>query len=161
MDPSEKSPGRLYELFKVHKTHQPGETPPERPIISGSGSVTENISLFVEHYLKHKATTHKSYLQDTPDFLRKVNEINSEGPLPENSILVSIDVSALYTNIPQEEGLMSVDEALEGEQLPFPKEFLTSLLELTLQHNIFEFNSELYLKLIGTAMGIRSAPILC
>ena len=46
MDPSEKSPGRFYELFKVHKHHEPGETPPERPIISGSGSITENISLF-------------------------------------------------------------------------------------------------------------------
>ena len=46
MDPSEKSPGQFYELFKVHKHHEPGETPPERPIISGSGSITDNISLF-------------------------------------------------------------------------------------------------------------------
>ena len=52
MDRSEKTPGRFYELFKVHKQHEPGETPPERPIISGSGSITENISLFVEHYIQ-------------------------------------------------------------------------------------------------------------
>ena len=42
--------------------------------------------------------------------------------------------------------------------LPFPKEFLTSFLELTLKYNIFEFNSELFLQQIGTAMGIRPAP---
>ena len=54
MDPTEKKPGKFYETFKVHKSHTPGETPPERPIISGSGSITENISLFVEHLPKRK-----------------------------------------------------------------------------------------------------------
>ena len=58
----------------------------------------------------------------------------------------------------QDEGLEAVDEALDGKKLRFPKEFLTSLLELTLKYNIFEFNSELFLQLIGTAMGIRPAP---
>ena len=151
-------PGKFYETFKVHKEHQPGETPPERPIISGSGSVTENISLFVEHNIKDLARTHTSYLQDTPDFLRFVEDINAEGPLPENSILVSIDVSGLYTNIPQDEGLEAVNDALDQAKLPFPKDFLMKLLELTLKFNIFEFNSELYLQSIGTAMGIRPAP---
>ena len=64
----------------------------------------------------------------------------------------------MYTNIPQDEGLDIVEQALDDRSLPFPKEFLTSLLELTLKYNIFEFNSELYLQLIGTAMGIRPAP---
>ena len=158
MDPTEKTPGKFYELFKVHKEHTPGETPPERPIISGSGSITENISLFVEHYLKKLSNQHPSFLQDTPDFLRNLEEINNEGPLPANSILVSIDVSALYTNIPQDEGLKDVSDVLENEDLPFPKEFLTNLLELILKFNIFEFNPELFLLTVGTAMGIRPAP---
>ena len=33
MDPTEKSPGKFYELFKLHKERTPGETTPERPII--------------------------------------------------------------------------------------------------------------------------------
>ena len=40
MDPTEKSAARLYMLFKVHKAHQEGTAPPERPVISGSGSIT-------------------------------------------------------------------------------------------------------------------------
>jgi hypothetical protein len=52
MDPSEKGPAKLYELFKVHKEHVEGQTPPERPIFSGCGSPTENISLFVDHHIK-------------------------------------------------------------------------------------------------------------
>ena len=59
-------------------------------------------------------TKHPSYLQDTPDFLRFLEEVRSEGPLPENTIIVSMDVSALYTNIPQDEGLEVVNEAMDN-----------------------------------------------
>ena len=74
MDPSDKGPAKFYEMFKVHKSHTPGKAPPERPIISASGSITENIALFVGHHLKHLANKHPSYLQDTPDFLRMIED---------------------------------------------------------------------------------------
>ena len=48
----DKNPAKFYQLFKVHKTHIPGDTPPSRPVISGSGSYKENISLFVDSFLK-------------------------------------------------------------------------------------------------------------
>ena len=37
----DKEPGRFYCNFKVHKQHEQNKAPPERPIISGSGSITE------------------------------------------------------------------------------------------------------------------------
>ena len=43
MDPSEKNAGKFYELFKVHKDHIEGKPPPERPIVSACGSITEYI----------------------------------------------------------------------------------------------------------------------
>ena len=49
-------------------TYEVGKAPPERPIISGSGSYTENISLFVEHHIKNLSNIHPTYLQDSPDF---------------------------------------------------------------------------------------------
>ena len=52
MDPEKKNPSTFYCTFKVHKPHKEGDTPPERPIISGSGSITENPSLYIEHHLK-------------------------------------------------------------------------------------------------------------
>ena len=132
MDPTNMGPGKFYEIFKVHKSHTPGMTPPERPIISGSGSITENISLFVEHHIKNLANKHPSYLQDTPDFFREIEELNSQ-KLPDNAILVTVDVSALYTNIPQNEGIEAVRESLsDRENLEVPTEFLTRLLELVL-----------------------------
>ena len=73
-------------------------------------------------------------------------------------MLVSIDVSALYTNIPQDEGIEAVREALlERDNPEVPTDFLTRLLEIILKYNIFEFNNELFLQIIGTAMGTRPA----
>ena len=158
MNPQDKGPGRFYCTFKVHKKHDEGKAPPERPIVSGSNSITENASLFVEHHIKEIATKHKSYLQDTPDFLRHIQILNKEA-LPPNAILVTMDVSGLYTNIPQEDGIECVREVLdERSNKKIPTGFLTRLLEIVLRYNIFEFNQELFQQLIGTAMGTRAAP---
>ena len=75
MNASDKEPGRFYCNFKVHKPHSPNQAPPERPIVSGSGSITEGIATFVNHHIKDLGTSHETYLQDTPDFLRIINEI--------------------------------------------------------------------------------------
>ena len=68
MNANEKEPGRFYCNFKVHKKHEHGETPPMRPIISGSGSLTEGIGEYVNHHIKDIGTKHPSFLQDTPHF---------------------------------------------------------------------------------------------
>ena len=52
-----------------------------------------------------------------------------------------------------------VREALYNRNNPkVPTEFIVRLLEMVLKHNIFEFNKELFIQLIGTAMGSRPAP---
>ena len=42
MNPEKKGPARFYEIFKVHKEFPPGYIPPECPIVSCNGSITEN-----------------------------------------------------------------------------------------------------------------------
>ena len=158
MQPSDKKPGKFYQLFKVHKEHKEGETPPGRPIISGSGSFTENISIFADHFLKPLSDQHPSYLQDTPDFLRFIDNYNSSVDQVKG-ILVTIDVSALYTNIPQEEGLHICRAALDTRaNKDVPSDFIIALLAICLKYNIFEYGKDLYRQLIGTAMGIHPAP---
>ena len=113
----------------------------------------------MEHFIKGLANKHPSYLQDTPDFLRTLEKRNEGPPLPPHAVLVTVDVSALYTNIPQEEGLECVREALcSKNETKVPTEFIVRLLEIVLKHNIFEFNKDLFIQIIGTAMGSRPAP---
>ena len=159
MNPKDKGPGRFYQLFKVHKDHEQGNLPPGRPIISGNGCLTENVSLYVEHHSKPLVPKIDSYLKDTPDFLRTLDEANNSGILPDNAILVSIDAVALYTNIRKEDGLESMEEAFDTrEDQAVPTSFLVDLMDLVASCNIFEFNKELFIQLIGAAMGSRCIP---
>ena len=98
----EVNPGRFYATFKVHKEYISGKAPSERAIVSCSGTFTENIAIYVEHHLQEIGTSHDTYLQDTPDFLRQLQQINLNEQLPENALLVVVDVIGLYTNIPQD-----------------------------------------------------------
>ena len=76
MKSDEKDAAKFYCTFKVHKDHAPMTAPPVRPIISSSGSVTENTAAYVEYHIKDVAKLHHSYLQDTPDLLRCIQIVN-------------------------------------------------------------------------------------
>jgi peptide-methionine (R)-S-oxide reductase len=162
MDPSKAGPGKFYSIFKVHKPTQPDSPlPPVRPIVSGNGCITENISKFLDHHAKPLVETLPAYLQDTPDFLRHLEAVNQRGPLPESTILVTIDVCALYTNIPKEDGMSAMEEALNTRQdQKVPTSFLLELLEIALSSNIFEFDKKLFIQNHGISMGMISAPTI-
>ena len=72
-------------------------------------------------------------------------KVNNGDPLPDNTIIATIDVCGLYTNIPIDEEIEAVKEALEErEEKNISTEFLIRLLELVLKYNIFEFDSQIY-----------------
>ena len=143
--------------LKVHKPHL--NIPPPRPLISGSGSITENIATYVEYHIKEIASEHESYLQDTPDFLRIIDKINRGPKLHKNTMLVTMDVTSLFTNILHDEGLATMKEALDKRENPkVPTNFLIKLMKIILTENIFEFHNQLWRQLIGAAMGSRPVP---
>ena len=159
MKADDKNPAKFYCNFKVHKEHDDLEVPPPRLIISGSGSITENIGYFVEHHIKNIANTHESYIQDSPHFLRIIDKINKGKSLAENTVLVVLDVKALYTNIIHEQGLHVLEAKLEQRiNAEVPTGFLVHLMEVILRYNIFGFNRDLYQQAIGAAMGSPPIP---
>lgn len=158
MDPTDCGPGYFYQLFKVHKTFPEGSIPPGRPIVSGRGSITENISRFVDHHTRSMVKTLPSYLEDTRDFLNMCEEINSEGGIPDDAIIVTVDVTALYTNICKEDATRAMAEALaKSKDLAVPATLILQLLNLVFSCNFFQFGKDLYRQTIGTAMGSPSA----
>ena len=71
-----------------------------------------------------------------------------------------MDVSSLYTNIPQEEGIKTVCKAYEtfhNNDPPIPTHYLREMLGLILTENSFEFNKINYLQTHGVAMGTKTA----
>ena len=82
------------------------------------------------------------------------------GCLERNAFLVSMDVTSLYTNIPQKEGITIVCNAYENfhaKNPPIATNFLREMLSLILK-NSFQFNGKDYLQTHGTgAMGTKMA----
>ena len=77
-----------------------------------------------------------------------------------NTIIATIDVKSLYTNIPHGEGINDVLEALDnkhGRMWPLRK-VIHQYLEYILKENYFIFNDKLFLQKHGTTMGTKMAP---
>ena len=144
-------PGRFYILPKVHKPGNPG-----RPIVSSNSHPTERISHFVDYYLQPLVHKLPSFVKDTNDFLNKLLTIST---LPANSLLVTLDVSSLYTNIPHNEGIYACDHFLTtASHKTIPTTKLCDLIRMILNFNNFTFNNNHYLQIHGTAMGTKMAP---
>jgi peptide-methionine (R)-S-oxide reductase len=146
---------QLYLLPKVHKKKLPM---PGRPIVSANNSPTEKISELADHFLKPLVQTTKSYVKDTTDFINKIEALPT---LSETAILCTIDVTSLYTNIPNSEGISACKNLLDLHRDNSEKpsnDNIIHLLEYVLHMNNFDFNDKHYLQVGGTAMGTRVAP---
>ena len=160
--PDQPAEARAYAMPKAHKDVPEGKNlPPTRLVISGCGSNTENISHYVNHHSKHIPEQLDSYIQDTPHLLRMLEDKNKGPDLPDNGILVSIDVVGLYPNIPQDEGIQAFKEVINDPKYDkglVPSSFLITLLQFVLTFNTFVFNGLYYVQEWGTAIGTKLAP---
>ena len=144
------NPPRIPEFYTLTKIHKP--TPVGRPIISGCDGSTEKLSSFVDKLLQPIARQKRSYLKDSTDFINFIEQTK----VPVDVILVSMDVTSLYTNIPPEEGIQTVCREYKTFYLnkpPIPKPLLEQVLRLILQENSFQFNGKNHLQIHGTVMG--------
>ena len=112
MNRTHEKAGRFYLLPKVHKAGNPG-----RPIVSANGHPTEKISEFVDLHLQPHVQDLPSHLKDTTDCLRKLDEA---GPVSQETFLISLDVTALYTNIPHQDGIQACEEAWDRRHVKDP-----------------------------------------
>ena len=145
---------RFYLLPKIHKPDNPG-----RPVVSSIDCHTEKISHFVDHHLQPLNKALPSYVQDTTDFLQKLRALPEE--LPEDALLVTMDVRSLYTNVPNQEGIEAVKSYLRARAEPSDRnlsQVIATFLSLILTLNNFVFNDENYVQVNGASMGTKCAP---
>ena len=144
---------RLYLLPKIHKPGNPG-----RPVVSSIGCHTERISQFVDHHLQPLNQNLPSYVKDTTDFLQKLKNIPE---VPKDTILVTMDVRSLYTNVPNDEGIEAVKSYLQTRNRPGDgalSRIIATFLRLILTLNNFVFNDQNYIQVNGASMGTKCAP---
>jgi hypothetical protein len=148
----------FYILPKIHKKID-SALPigyPGRPIVSACNSPTENISKYIDYVLRPHVMNLPSYIKDTTDF---INKIKSKKFKSEQTLLVTLDVSSLYTNIPHDDGTSFckhfLDKDLSGR---LSSDEIATLIKLVLNNNYYKFDSDFYMQKMGTAMGSSMAP---
>ena len=112
---------------------------------------TVNISAFLGYHLKPLSQKVRSFIKDTNDFFKKLNELRN---LPDDFILCTIDVVGLYPIIPHKEGLEAIWKALDKrEGKIISTDSLILLAECVLKNNVFEHDMRYFKQLNGTAIG--------
>ena len=124
---------QLYGLPKIHKPEVP-----LRPIVSSIGSPTYNLAKFLTHIVSPLSGKTSSFVKDSRDFVEKVRRLRPE----EGSILVSFDVTSLFTKVPIAEALEVIGRRLEEQETEDRRTTLTvdsikQLLHLCLTSTYF------------------------
>jgi hypothetical protein len=112
-----------------------------RPIVAGHACPTHRISNFIDILLKNLCCKVPSYIRDSMDFLNKIPE-----DVDPDTLLVTFDVTSLYTNIPHEFGVEALTYWIEKypELIPgnFSLDFIIDSVKFILENNTFHFDGE-------------------
>ena len=125
------TPGKMYGNVKMHKIGNP-----TRVITSACNTAIENLSIFVENVLYDFASELLSRIKDTNHMLDISDNLNSLD-LPLDSILASLDIINMFSNIDNNLGLSSVKKYFDlcSKKIP-PTICLEKLLNYALHVTI-------------------------
>ena len=141
---------RLYGLAKIHKPNVP-----IRPVLSMSGSPYYKIAEKVTKWLSMVPESRiNCSTKKTVDQLKDVT-------LDPDEVVISFDVSSLYTNVPVNEAIEEAADRLYSGDFPTPsvsKETFITLTKLSTTTVVVSTHDGLYRQIDGLAMGSQPAP---
>ncbi|XP_071580377.1 uncharacterized protein [Temnothorax nylanderi] len=117
-----------------------------------------NIASFLHSILHEYIHRPKSYIKDSWTFAKRIKELN----INDDQIMISLDVSSLFTNIPKELVLKAIEKRWQ-EISPNTKFTLPQFLHtinLVLDSTSFCFNDNFYEQTFGSPMGSPLSPII-
>ena len=136
---------------KIHKPNNPG-----RPIISDCSCPTELISSFLDKKMAPFVKSLPTYIKDTNHALNILKQFSFPG---NNKFLFTMDITSLYTVIPNNEGLLALKYFFDQRTVKEPStDTLLCLAELVLTLNCFTFSGEIFKQINGVAMGTKMGP---
>ena len=151
---------RLAHLYGLPKTHKPELS--MTPILSATGTYNYPLAKWLEEKLK-PLSTNAYTISDIFQFYQDIRNTSIDA----DHILVSYEVTALFTNVPAHETITILVEKAFSENwfsdtydLNLSKDQLRELLELATTIQLFQLNGTLYEQVEGVAMGSPSGPLL-
>ena len=151
---------RLANLYGLPKTHKPVLS--MCSILSATGTYNFKLAKWLDKKLKPLATNAHT-VDDIFLFAEEIqNKVVNEG-----DVLVSYDVTALFTNIPVDEAIQILaNKAFKNNwfnntyNLQLRKADLIELLSVSVKNQLFQFDRKLFEQIDGVAMGSPLGPLL-
>ena len=151
--PSGSSPGKLYGMCKVHK-----ENYPMRPVVSMIGTPQYGLAKVLDNWIK-PYIPNKYALQSTDEFLQNLKDFTPS----HGDYCVSFDVTSLFTNVPLEETINLIADALFSDESTLlyriKRKTFIKILRIATQ-GTFLYRDLLYKQIDGVTMGNCLGPTL-
>ncbi|XP_050502963.1 uncharacterized protein LOC126882192 [Diabrotica virgifera virgifera] len=149
--------GTIAKFYALPKIHKPILS--VRPIVASIGTPTEYISAFVTDILtKAYDYENRYYVKDSFQMVEKFNGYK----LPDNYVLVSLDVVSLFSNVYLRISLMVIEANWDriGGCCSISFDNFINIVEFLFTNTYFSFNNKFYQQTFGTPMGAKISPII-
>ena len=125
-----------------------------RPIVSYSGSPLYNLNKYIANILKTYVKHENNDTKNSTTFSNYIRNV----PIEDDEIMVSFDVTSLYTNIPIIDTLNIIKDYVHSNdqfarKTAIPQDKFHDLVNLVLTTTWYTFNSQFYQQTDGVAMG--------
>ena len=133
-----------------------------RPILSATRTYNYNLAKWLDEKLKPLSVN-----DHTINAMFLFADELHETEINEHDLLVSYDISPLFTNVPVDETIESIAERAfenkwsnEEHSLKITKSALIELLGIATKHQLFQFEGNLYQQVDCVAMGSPLGPLM-
>ncbi|BHF65529.1 hypothetical protein SprV_0200854200 [Sparganum proliferum] len=145
--PQDTALARFYGLPNVHK-----DGAPLRPIVSLKGTPTYGLAKWLFRRLKFLTAESDTTVSSSAQFLEKLKGVS----IHPNEVMVSFDVTSLFTSIPQDLAIETIELLLQSKYDETENRLghaqVLQLLKLCLR-TYFTFDGTIYEQVKGTPMG--------
>ncbi|CAF2882447.1 unnamed protein product [Rotaria sp. Silwood2] len=151
-----KEEAELAHLYFLPKAHKPGT--PLRPIMAGLKSPTIGISKWLDGLLRplFDRLAYETTILNGVQLIKQVEKWSATYLTPATSF-ITMDVTDLYTMIPQEGGVTAIKRLIEASGLKqidgVRKEIILALTRFVMTNNYFYLDGSYYKQIRGGAMG--------
>lgn len=142
---------KLYFQPKIHK-----DNVPIRPIVSFVGSPAYNLTKYLSKLVNFAFEKDEYYTKNSFEMVSFIQNFQ----IPQNYILVSLDVKSLFTNIPIDltTNLLINRWSIIKNHCKLSLDEFVELLEFAFDNNYFNFNNQFYKQIYGLGMGNCLSP---
>ena len=153
---SEGQVPKFYGIPKIHKSFE--RIPPIRPIVAQCNSMLAPAAKFIDHVLQPLSQSYPDYLQNTTSLVLLLDNMQ----IPDDAILVTVDVESLYPSIPQSECIDIIYNEMQANRhlMLFDPNLIIHLLHTNITNNFFTFATYIFQQTTGTAMGAAFSPTI-